>query len=342
MFERFFQKGFNVKNIIFLIAVILFIIFITKIQDIAIMFFASFVIACSLDPLVDKLEIKTKKRSSAAAIVLLSFIAVILAFVIPILVLLGSEIKVFAESLPHNFNSVYNYITGLPFIGKLGAFKLDWQGILSTASNYTSNVIDEVINLGINLSSAFIYFIVSLIIIFYFMADKEIIRKTYLKLFPSNMRDKAGKIVDIISKKIGGYIIALVATLACVGVIMTLGLSLFRVEYAVMLGIITAVLDIVPVVGPTIAFIICLIATYESGWGAVIAVIGVFAVAQLVENQFVRPYVFGKFLDIHPILIYLFLFITAKYMGPVGVIFAPAIAATVCVLIEELYMKNLD
>ena len=342
MFERFFPKYVTAKNVVFLIVAILFIIFITKIQDIAIMFFASYVIACSLNPLVDRLEVKTKKRSTASAIVLLSFIGIVLAFVIPILVLLGNEIKVFAESLPNNFNDIYKYITGLPFIGKFGAFHLDWQGIISTASSYTSNVVNEIINIGINISSAFIYLIVSLIIIYYFMADKELIRKTYLRLFPQNLREKAGNVGNIISKKIGGYIIALVATVACVGIIMTLGLSIFRVEYAVILGLITAILDIIPVVGPTVAFIICLIATYESGWGAVAAVIGVFAVAQIVENQFVRPYVFGKFLDLHPIMIYLFLFITAKYMGAIGVIFAPAIAATVCVLIEELYMKNID
>ena len=71
-------------------------------------------------------------------------------------------------------------------------------------------------------------------------------------------------------------------------------------------------------------------------------VIVVFAIAQLVENNFVRPFVFGKFLNLHPLLIYLFLFIMAKYAGIVGVVFAPAVAATVCVLYEELYMKNLN
>ena len=156
------------------------------------------------------------------------------------------------------------------------------------------------------------------------------------------MRERAGDILDIISKKIGGYIIALLATMACVGVIMTAGLCIFRVEYAVFLGLLTGILDIIPIVGPAIALVICLIATFESGWGAILAVLGVFAVAQLVENNFVRPYVFGKIMNIHPLMIFLFLFITAKYMGAAGVIFAPAIAATVCVLVEELYIKNLE
>ena len=58
MFENLFQKYISAKNIIFFIIAILFIVFITKIKDIAILFFASYVIACSLNPLVDKL---TKK-----------------------------------------------------------------------------------------------------------------------------------------------------------------------------------------------------------------------------------------------------------------------------------------
>lgn len=51
LFERYLNKN----NIIFTIAVIVVLVLVTQMQDIAIMFFASFVIACSLNPLVDKL-----------------------------------------------------------------------------------------------------------------------------------------------------------------------------------------------------------------------------------------------------------------------------------------------
>ena len=47
-------------------------------------------------------------------------------------------------------------------------------------------------------------------------------------------------------------------------------------------------------------------------------------------------------MDLHPIVIYIFLFVCSKYFGAVGAIFAPAIAADACVLIEELYLKNMD
>ena len=342
MFESIFQKYITLKNIIFFVTVILFLVFISKVKDVAIMLFASYVISCSLNPYVDKIESKFKKRSIAAATVLFGSITLLAIFLIPLLILIGEEIKTFSSSLPSYFNDLYTTIINIPFVNKMGLVHLDWQRIISSASNYTTDIFNEIISIGLNLSSALIYLIVSIIIIYYLIADKDIIKNTYLRLFPKHMRAKANDILDIISKKIGGYIFALIITLSSVGVIMALGLSIFNINYAVILGLITAILDIIPIVGPTIALVICIIATFEAGPAAIIAVIGVFAIAQLIENQFIRPYVFGKFLDIHPIMIYLFLFITAKYMGPAGIILAPAVAATACVLIEELYMKNLD
>ena len=76
---------------------------------------------------------------------------------------------------------------------------------------------------------------------------------------------------------------------------MVVGLTIFGVNYAVLLGLITAILDIIPIVGPAVALVICLVATFESGWGAIIAVLWVFAVAQVVENNFVRTYISSKY-----------------------------------------------
>ena len=342
MFENIFQKYITAKNIIFFVTVILFLVFISTIKDVAIMFFASYVISCSLNPIVDKIQNKIKNRSIASAVVLLGALCIIMVITVPLALLVGNEVKNFSTSLPAYFNDFSTEIAKIPFINKFNALQFNWEGLISAASNYASEIFNEIINIGLNVGSTLIYLIVSLIIIYYFMADKDIIEKTYLRLFPKNMREKAGNILNIISKKIGGYIFALIITVSSVFIVMSVGLLIFNVNYAVIMGVITAILDIIPIVGPAIALVICIVASFETGPAAIAAVIGVFAIAQLVENQFVRPYVFGKFLDIHPIMIYLFLFITAKYMGATGVILAPAVAATACVLIEELYMKNLD
>ncbi len=341
MFERMFQKYISIKNIIFFIIAILFIRFLGHIEDIAIMFFASFVIACSLDPLVEKLS-KKYKRPTASAIVVGGAILGICLFLIPILILAIHEIKIFTVSFPQHIEVIKNFIASLPFIDHSMLSNVDIGGMITSASGVTSQVIGETINIGKNLGAALIYLIGSIIIIYYFMADKDTVHKTFLKLFPTPMRNRADEIISTIANKIGGYVIAQIAALASVGVIMTIGLLIFRVEYALLLGLLTAILDIIPIIGPAIALIICLVVSYKSGLGVLALIVLVFSVAQLTQNNIVRPYIFSKFLDIHPIIIYLSLFITAKFFGVIGLVFAPAIAATAVVLIEELYMKNLE
>lgn len=341
MLENIFPKYITAKNIVFFIISVLFLIFVAKIKDVAILFFASYVIACSLNPLVDKLS-KKINRSAASGIVLLATASVIGAFFIPILVMAGHEIKSFVENIPQYIEAVKGFISTIPFVDKTQIAQINIGEFISSTTTITSNFVNQSINLSVNFATAVIYFMAALIIIYYFMADKETVKEGYMSLFPPQLKQKADDIIEAISKKIGGYVVAQITTMTSVGVIMTIGLLLSGIEYALLLGLITAVLDIIPVVGPAIALLICLLTAYKSGWIAILLVCVVFVIAQWAENNLVRPYVFGKFLDLHPLIIYLFLFITAQYLGIVGVIFAPAIAATVCVLIQELYIKNIN
>ena len=341
MFNNLLNKYVTGRNIMFIIIVVLFIVLAALMQDVAIMFFASFVIACSLNPLVEKFLPKLK-RPAAAAVILSGIILLLLLIFVPLIAMAGNEIKTFTVSFPQYLDNLNDFVDKTPFINKSDIAKMDVGNMISSASGFASKFINEIVGVGKNLGSGLMYLLASLIMIYYFMADKEVIEDTYLHLFPVQMREKAKSVLDIISKKIGGYVVGQLAAMASVGIIMTIGLLILKVDYAVLLGFITAVLDIVPVIGPGLALVICLIAAYKSGPLVLVLIAVVFSVAQLAENNLVKPYVFGKLLNLHPIIIYLFLFITAKYMGVIGVIFAPAIAATVCVLIEELYMKNLD
>ncbi len=329
----------SLKNLIFAIIAILFLIFIAKIQDIAIMFFASYVIACSLEPLVNKLSSKMS-RQKASALILLTTVATISTFLIPVFILASGEIKTLATSFPIYLDKISFGLKNVPLFAKLPI--IDFDQIIASAAGLTSDFIQNSISVIKGLSSAVVYFIISVLIIYYFLADKDIIRKTTLRLFPNHLRKRAEEIIVIISEKIGGYVSGQLIAVSSVGIIMTLGLLMLGVECGFLLGLITAILDFIPVVGPAIGLCICLIACYEAGTKVIVGIIITFAIAQIVENNLVRPFVFSKLLNLHPILIFLALFLTAKYMGILGVVFAPAIAATICVLIEELYMKNLD
>ena len=341
MIDKFVIKYLNSKNIVFYLVMILFLLFIINSKDIAIMFFASYVIACSINPIVDKMEEKMP-RTLATILVTLGILVVVLTIFIPVCELSYEQIKVFADKLPEYIDNLDEYIFSLPLLKHFSFLAGDANNLMAKVSLSSEDMLQRMMDIGKNIGSAFIYIFVSLIIIFNMVADKAVIKEFYLKMFPKNKRKRAKEVGKIISDKMGGYLIALVATSFSVGIVMLFGLWILKVPYAALLAVITAVFDIIPVIGPALALIVCVIATYEAGMGAVISLIAVFATAQLVENNLVRPYVFGKFLQIHPLIVFLFLFIAAQYIGFVGVIFAPAIAALVAVLFEELYLKKIQ
>lgn len=340
MFEDFFNRYLNFKNITFTIVLILFLIFIFKCKDIAIMFFACFVIACSLNPIVDKLS-KKLPRGIATDIVTAGMLLLILAIFIPVSILAFEQISMFIDKLPNYIDHFDEFIFSIPILKQFHFLANDADNMMEQLSLSSSDLITHAVDIGKCVGKTCMYLIVSVIIIFNMVSDKINIKNYFLKAFPSNMRKKAEEVGKIISDKMGGYLIALIATSSSVAIVMLIGLLIFKIPYALLLAIITGVLDIIPIVGPALALIICLIAVYESGIAAIVSVIGVFILAQLVENNFVRPYIFGKVMHIHPIVIFLFLFIAAEYIGFVGVIFAPALAALVAVLFEELYLKRL-
>ena len=341
---RFFTRQIGFKKLLFIAFMIFFVIYVINIKDIAILFFAAFVIACSLNPLVDKICTKYKKisRAGASAIVLFGTLLIGLAFIVPIIITAVQQIGSFIDAFPERLEHAKTFLSGIPFLTNINFDNLELGDFVKSASDVTTNIVSQSIMLSKNIAAFLIYFMATCIIIYYYMADQEAVKKAYLIFFPQDLKKRAEEIRESIAQKVGGYVIATIVTITSVGIIIFLGLALLGVDYALILGLLTAIFDLVPIVGPTIALIIILTVVCKLGALKIALTILVFFFAQWAENNLVRPYIFGKLLNIHPLIIYFFLLVTAKYLGVVGLVFAPAIAATFCVLLDELYIKNVN
>ena len=337
----FFKNYLTVKNITFFVVAILFVKFLTMISAIAMMFFASYVLACSLNPLVELLT-KRMKRPMAASIVITGMILIFSLFFIPVIVIASEQINSFIQVLPGHIANLKAFILNKTILGQKIVDMIDIPSFIQPVSDFTTSIVNQSITVTIGIASSLIYILTMCIIMYYFIVDKRIIRRAFLTLFPKQMKRKADRIAETISKKIGGYIVAQGVTMLSVGIVFTICLLLLKVDYAVLLGLIATVLDIIPVIGPAIALIICIVMCYQIAPVTLALMIASFFLAQWVENNFVRPYVFGKFMDVHPLIIFFSIFVTAKFLGIIGVVFAPAIAATACVILDELYIKPIN
>ena len=336
-----FQKYLTAKNIAFILLIMVFLFFLAQIKVIAMMFFASFVIACSLNPLVDKLE-KKMKRSVAVTIVLTSSIFSLFIFFVPIVFIAAKQVQSLLEILPEKIDSIQNFLYHYSFYGHKIPEIINLDSVINSSSPVATGILNQSINFTIAFAQSVVVFLAICMIVFYFLDDKGYIKESLIKIFPINMKEKAGSVYDNISHKVGGYVIAQILNMVAIGIITTIGLLLIKVDYALVLGIITGVLDIIPIIGPTLALILCLLMVYQKGWFAIALVIVIFLTAQWISNNLVRPIIFGKFLDLHPLIIIFALLVSAQFLGVWGVILAPAIASLVCVLFDEIYLKTIN
>ncbi len=337
----FWNKTSYIKYAMFVIVAILMILFIIQIKGIAILAFGSFVLACSLNPAVDKLSNKMP-RSLASTVVILGTIAIVVLFLIPIVTISMEEIHQVINNIPNYIKNINNFLSNKTIMGKTLIEYIDIESFTKTSSQFASGILNKSIDFTMALMEAITVIITIGVIVFYMINEKNLIRDSIILVFPPKLKTKAKEVYETIEHKVGGYVIAQILSMSTVAIFTALGLMILKVEYAILLGLIAGLLDIVPIVGPTLAFILGILCASPQGWIVVVLAAVVYLAAQWISNNFVRPLVFGKFLDLHPIIIIFAFLIAAQFLGVWGVILSPAIAALLLTLFDELYLKTIN
>ena len=214
--------------------------------------------------------------------------------------------------------------------------------MLANQSDIAGNLVNQSWNFTMGIFEVAVIAVALMMIVYYLLVDKDYLRKKFIEFFPQDIKDKANQILISISNKVGGYVGAQLLSMAAVGIMTTIFLVMLGVNYSLLLGLITGILDIVPLVGPTLAIGIILLVAYPFGIIKAILIIAAFLLVQQLSNYIVRPILFGKYMQLHPLMIFLALFLAQQFLGFWGVILSPAIAATVGVLIDELYLNQIN
>lgn len=339
----FWNRHENLKTAIFIGMAIFLIWFISQIQSVALLAFASFVLACSLTPAVDKLSsFKHISRGLASTIVIITTLLVILLFFVPIISMSIQEINQFVSNIPALVDKSVEFLSSKTLMGKSLIEYIDLGSITSASSQVASGLVNKSINITVAFMEAMTVIITMGVIVFYLIYEKNLLRDALIAIFPHKMKQRAKEVYESIEKKVGGYVIAQILSMTTIAILTAIGLMLLDVQYSVLLGLIAGLLDIIPIVGPTIALVLGVLCALQQGWIVVLLVVAVYLIAQWISNNFIRPYVFGKFLDLHPVIIIFAFLIAAQFLGVWGVILSPAIAALLLTLFDELYLKTIN
>jgi predicted PurR-regulated permease PerM len=158
----------------------------------------------------------------------------------------------------------------------------------------------------------------------------------FLALLPEGSRERWRTVGRDIYRTVGGYVSGNLLISAIAGITSTIVLLALDVPFAVALGLVVAVLDLIPLAGATLAaIIVSTVAILEDPFPAGVVVIVFFIVYQQIESHLLQPLVYGRTVRLSPLAVLIAVLIGAELAGILGALGAIPVAGTIQVLLRD-------
>ena len=177
-----------------------------------------------------------------------------------------------------------------------------------------------------------------LVIAAYLVIDAREVGHTLLALLPVAHRPTARRLAPRVLERIGGYVRGQLVSSFFVGVLIAIALSVIGVQYALLIGALAAVLNIVPFVGATVAAVLATLSALNSGVVLAAIALGVMVVCQTVEGKLLAPYFVGRATGLHALAVLLALLAGFHLAGLIGGLVAVPLLAGLWEIIRTLYV----
>ena len=170
---------------------------------------------------------------------------------------------------------------------------------------------------------------------FFMLIEGPAWMERFYGLLPPESQPRWRAVGHGIYRQVGGYVTGNLVISLIAGSLTTLVLLLLGVPYAVALGLIVGLLDLIPLIGATIAAIIIATVAFLHSFIAGIVVIIFFVIYQQVENHILQPLVYNRTVALSPLAILVSVLVGAELAGILGALAAIPVAGAIQVLILD-------
>ena len=295
-------------------------------------------LALALDPLVNWLERRARVRRAAA--IGLSYLLIVLVLVgigftfVPKLV---SEVNGFAQATP-------GYVSDLTEgRGRLGFLERKYQVVEKVRAEVEKGGAKRLLGLSgtaFAITKGVLTVIVATVTVvfltFFMLLEGRAWTERFFALLPEPSQPRWRRVGHDIYRTVGGYVTGNLLISLVAGVSVTLVLLLMGVPYAVALGLLVAVLDLVPLAGATLAGIVVVGVSFLHSVPAGIVLAIFVIVYQQLENHLLQPVVYGRTVQLSPLVVLISILIGAQLAGILGALGAIPVAGSIQVILRDM------
>ena len=329
----------SVGTVLKIVAVIIALSLLYLTREILVILFLAVIIASAVSLLAGALERYRVPRLIgvlATYLVGVVFFGLVLYFIIPPIV---DEIKHLAVVLPDYYEiaarQIFKTTSGIsPDYAK------NAQSILLNFGEKIKEFSSGVFNIASALFGSAVSFVAIIVISFYLSIQKKGVEDFLRLIIPQDQEEYVINVWMRVEKKLGKWLQGQIIIALIMGVTVFIGLTFIGVPYALLLGVIAGVLEIVPIAGPILSALVGVsMAVLISPFLALLTLI-FYIIVQQIENHILVPILMKKATGLNPVVVIVALLAGAKLGGVLGMLISVPLATIAGELLEDFSKKK--
>ncbi len=335
-------------NLLLVVSTGLLLVLLWQLRGLLVTLMIAVVLAATLAPIIEKAEKLRIPRWLAVIVVYLGLIAILTGVGVLIGPTVVQQIERLIRRLPTYLEIVRSLLENLILRFGIGGSDstspisqlFNTQALTGWVIRSSQQLVVRSYSVTRGILGGFFSLVLALVLSGYLLSGSKSLIKGLVSLFPKPWDERLEAQVAPVAQRMGGYIQGRVLVSAILGIVITIGLRFLGLtEFAVGLGVIAGVTDLIPFFGPVLGAIPALIVAIAQGGLTFFWVLLLFVIIQNVETYVLDPLLVGNSVKVHPLYQLLAVLGGTQVLGIIGALIVPPWIAGAAVLLENLYLE---
>jgi predicted PurR-regulated permease PerM len=339
------SRGYRVA--LFSVGLIVAVLLIVFLRTVLLQLFVSALIAAGMAPLVKLLTVSQRRYpwawhpSRALVVILIYAVAGLVVLVLGAIILnsIVNAANALAAQVPSYIGELQSSLAPLAGVAPSLTSNVSGAGLNELATGALNQVSNAASSLG-DVLGGIVTIVFIMFIALYLTVDAERVRDYMLVFFPRSQQAEARRLIDAMALRLGHWVAAQLTLCVVIGGGAAIGLGLIGVPGAALLGIVWAVAEFIPGIGPFISAVPSIALGFLAGpTVGVLAAIFTFVWSQF-ESNYITPRIMGRALQLSSLVVLIALMVGNQAFGLAGALVAIPFTAAISVIVDAIYQQR--
>lgn len=295
--------------------------------------------------------VRNLKRPIAITLTLVSVLGLIIGIIIYVIPQLSESVSTLIKIIPESIKSLEALMTqntnSINILNEVwNQILVMWKEIVQVLGQVTGALLSQVLDITIGVTSTIANFFVSLVLSIYMLSSKEKLtlqlRKILYAYTSGKFANKTMEIAAISNRMFSNFVAGQITEAIIIGILCFIGMSIFRMPYALLISVIISVTALIPIFGAFIgtipsAFIILMVEPITAFWFIVLII-----VIQQIEGNLIYPRVVGNSLGLSGIWVMFAMLVGVNTLGLLGMLLGIPLFGVIYTVLGALTNKRLE